>query len=250
MSGFSAEWLALRAPADDAARDTALVETLVAWAADRPLRIADIGGGSGAALRALWPLLPRATWTIYDHDAALLAHAPRRTGVRTVQLDLAHSIDAVFASEPQLVTGFAFFDLVSADWLAGFADRLARSGAALYAPLTYDGAEDWRPAPPFEAKALAAFHADMRRDKGFGPALGPDAPRALAAALRGHGLTVCEAQSPWRLNPGPLLQTLAEGGVSAVGDALPAAERNAWSEGRLAATEAEIGHVDCLVLPG
>ncbi len=247
MTGFSAEWLTLRAPADDAARDQGLIEQLAKWAADRPIRIADLGGGSGAADRALSPILPKAKWRILDDDPALLLLIPE--GAEAVETNLAETLDDVFSARPDLLTAFAFIDLVSEAWLIKLADRIADTGAAIYAPLTYDGVEVWRPTPPHEAEALAAFNADMRRDKGFGPALGADAGPRLAGLLKDRGYTVATANSPWRLEKGPLLTTLAEGSASAVVPQLSPDKARAWRQGRLAADTAEIGHVDLLALP-
>ncbi len=247
MTGFSAEWLALRAPADDAARDAGLIEQLTDWAADRPINIADLGGGSGAAYRALSPILPQATWRILDDDPALLALIPE--GAEPVQTNLAATLDDAFTPQPDLLTAFAFIDLVSEAWLTRLADRIAETGAAIYAPLTYDGIEVWRPTPPHEAEALAAFNADMRRDKGFGPALGADAAPCLAGLLRDRGYDVATATSPWRLSKGPLLTALAEGSATAVAPRLDPDKAGAWAEGRLAAATAEVGHIDLLALP-
>lgn len=247
MSGFSAEWLALRAPADDAARDAGLADRLVEWAAGRALTVADLGGGAGAAHRALAPHLPGASWRVLDDDPELLALLP--DGAEAVEADLAAGLDAAFEPRPDLVTCFAFLDLVSAAWLERLADRVAAAGAALYAPLTYDGREVWLPKPPHEAEALAAFHADMRRDKGFGPALGPDAPAAVATALSARGYRVETADSAWRLTRGALMDALAAGSAEAVLASLPADRRPAWRQGRAAADSAMIGHRDILALP-
>ena len=197
MSGFSADWLALRSGADGRARDQTLLKTAAGIAGDG--LIADIGGGVGASFNALAPLAPGARWRVLDHDPALLARLPADNRIEPVAVDLAAAPEAALTPHPRLVTASAFFDLTSADWIERFADRLAASGAALYAALTYDGREDWSPKPPGEAEALAAFHRDMTRDKGFGPALGPAAHGALADALRRRGYKVREARSDWRL---------------------------------------------------
>ncbi len=58
MSGFSADWLALRAGADARARDTGLAERLKSHFAGRSaLRVLDLGTGTGANLRATAPLI-------------------------------------------------------------------------------------------------------------------------------------------------------------------------------------------------
>lgn len=247
MSGFAETWLELRAPADAAARDRGLEDRLARWAAGRPLSVADLGGGTGAATRALSARLPDARWAVYDDDAALLSRLPE--GAEGRRLDLARNIERVFDPAPDLVTGFAFFDLVSAAWMQRLADLLAAAGAALYAPLIYDGRERWRPEPPHEAEALAAFAADMGRDKGFGPALGPAAGPRLAEAMAARGYRVFTAESPWRLTPGPLLAELARGGAAAVAGRMPAEAHARWTAGRAGAASAEIGHLDVLALP-
>lgn len=251
---FSADWLALRAPADDRARDAGLLAALAGWAAGRPLRVNDIGGGSGATRRAVGPALPAARWRIVDADPALLALAAA-AGAETALADLAARPEAALEGAPDLLAASAFFDLVSAAWIGRFADLLAARRLPLYAALTYDGREDWRPAPPQEAAAHAAFLADMRRDKGFGPALGPAAHDALAAALRARGYAVTEARSDWRLVRGrdeALISALAEGGAAAplVRAALPGAALQDWRAGRAAAAEATVGHMDLLAIPG
>jgi hypothetical protein len=102
MSGFSAEWLALREPHDAAARAAELVALLprpassaqpraaltragaaamaasVSAAAPGARTIVDLGAGSGANLRWLAPRLggPQ-EWRLVDRDAALLAAAER-----------------------------------------------------------------------------------------------------------------------------------------------------------------------------
>ncbi|MEM8753181.1 MAG: SAM-dependent methyltransferase [Pseudomonadota bacterium] len=250
MSGFSAEWLTLREAADDRARDAALRDA-VAARFDGAL-VADLGGGSGATLRVLGPLMPKARWRILDHDPALLALAPRRDGVETACVDLAARPEAAFEGAPRLVAASAFFDLASASWIDRFVEALAARRLPLYAALTYDGREEWRPEPPNEADGLAAFHADMRRDKGFGPALGPNAADRLESALRRVGYRVSAGRSDWRLE-GPrdrrMIEALAAGGATAVEGALAPQNLAAWRRGREAAEEVVVGHLDIFAEP-
>ena len=131
MTGFSADWLALRAPADDAARDEVLIKRLCDWALrhEGPLRIADYGGGTGAGLATLSPRLPGAQhWRILDNDADLLARIPKQDNVETVVADLAAAPEIGLTPRPHIVTGFAFFDLVSANWLDRLIPLIASSG--------------------------------------------------------------------------------------------------------------------------
>ncbi len=80
MSGFSADWLALREPADAAARSVRLSYVLShAVLHHASLRILDLGGGTGSNIRFLAPLLAKPQhWTLVDHDEALLAQVPAR----------------------------------------------------------------------------------------------------------------------------------------------------------------------------
>ena len=70
MGDFSADWLALREPADRRARSAALVGRLVAWLSGTshpaggcagPLRVLDLGCGTGANLQYLAPILTKAS---------------------------------------------------------------------------------------------------------------------------------------------------------------------------------------------
>ena len=75
MSGFSAAWLALREPADHAARDAGLAQAAAALLIGKtPTRILDLGCGTGSNFRAFSPLVaaPQA-WTLVDFDPRLLA---------------------------------------------------------------------------------------------------------------------------------------------------------------------------------
>ena len=60
MSGFSAEWLALREPYDQAARSRSVLDAVRAalCPACRGVRVTDLGCGTGSTLRAVAPLLP------------------------------------------------------------------------------------------------------------------------------------------------------------------------------------------------
>ena len=59
MSGFSAEWLALREPYDLRARNPAVLDAVAAFLKPRPsVRVVDLACGTGSTLRALSPHLP------------------------------------------------------------------------------------------------------------------------------------------------------------------------------------------------
>jgi SAM-dependent methyltransferase len=80
--GFSADWLALREPADRAARDAALARRAGEAAGPEPV-IVDLGCGTGATWRALAPLLPAAArWRFVDARPVLLQLAGAAAGDR------------------------------------------------------------------------------------------------------------------------------------------------------------------------
>lgn len=259
MTDFSSAWLDLREPADGQARDPDLLAAAAALLdeADEPL-VVDLGCGTGSTLRAIGPRLAReARWRLVDADPALLAEAVRRhggPGVETVALSLTPTTLLPFEGAT-LVTASALFDLVSEAFLARLVATLASRRGSLYAALTYDGTTVWDPVLPLDEPVLEAFNRDQRRDKGFGPALGPTATKALVAILDRAGYWVRIAKSPWRLGPDhrALVEELARGMATVA--AQGGLDRDAvddWLADRIAAAEdgrVEIGHDDLLATP-
>lgn len=278
MSGFSADWLALREPADRRARSASLdLQVTTALGGLATPRIVDLGAGTGASLRALAPRLgPRQHWILLDNDPGLAeaartaltayADAARREGedlvldlagkavrVSFAAVDLATDPAAPLAFDPDLVTASAFFDLVSADWLGRFAAAMAQGRVRIHAALTCDGVDEWLPPHPADRAIHAAFQRHQGRDKGFGPAAGPDAGVLLAAALEDHGYEVTRAESPWLLGPDDeaLMAALAEGTAAAAREtgAVFAEEAADWEAARRRASSCRIGHVDLFARP-
>jgi hypothetical protein len=96
-----------------------------------------------------------------------------------------------------------------------------------------------------------AFRTHQGRDKGLGPAAGPDASDLLGAAFTAAGYTVFEADSAWRLEDedSALIAELAHGFAQAVREtgAVPADVIASWAA--VARTGALVGHADLLALP-
>ena len=103
MTGFSAEWLALREPFDHAARAaTPDAQWLQApWRRAIPkgqaLQVVDLGSGTGANLREIAPRLGgRQHWRLFDHDPQLLAALPAAlapwAAMRGLQLQLRENL--------------------------------------------------------------------------------------------------------------------------------------------------------------
>ncbi len=267
---FDAHWLHLRADADAAARAEGPYRALAAWAGDvtPPLRCVDLGCGLGA--NAAW-LAPRLVgpqhWLLVDHDPALLAEAGRRTltdangdpaETETLRTDLTDD-PASLTRGTHLITAAALLDLVAADWI----DRLvaacrANHPAVLFA-LTYDGHfNSETPNDPDEHRVRTAFNHDQRRDKGFGPALGPDAALYAARAFRAAGYRIRLGRSPWRLGPeaADLQRALIDGKAEAARKSAPE-DRSAidrWVRRRHQSIGAgtarlRVGHLDLFAAP-
>jgi SAM-dependent methyltransferase len=280
MNGFSEEWLRLREPADAAARNPEIAAGLAAHLADRTkVTFVDLGCGAGANLRHTALLLPRGMrqcWRLLDHDPRLLlsargrlaawadksSEAPcgalqlekdgREIEVSFCEADLNGKIER-FLQPDEIVTASAFFDLVSRDWIARFAEAVAALGSAVYAPLIYNGIQIWSPPHPADWPMLVAFNVHQRRDKGFGTAAGPGAAVALHEVLCERGYSVTRGDSSWRLGPqdANLIAMLAETSAAAVAELGLFDERAIakWKESRLRAASCLVGHTDILALP-
>ena len=252
--GFSADWLALREPADHAARDRGLLQAAIHAAGSQPA-IVDLGCGTGSTIRAFQDhLTGPARWELVDNDADLLTHAAKAAAghVRTHQIDL-RDLEALPLEGASLVTASALLDLCSRQWVETLAARLAAQGLPFYAALNYDGVMEWTPADPADAPVTQAFNRHQRQDKGLGPALGPDAADVIAEVFAAAGYRVLHADSPWRLGPehAALHRELLQGIAQAAEEA-GATEARDWGASRAAAvdrTQCVIGHRDILALP-
>jgi hypothetical protein len=266
---ITAEWLALREPADAAARARDLVAMVAArLPASRPVVIHDLGCGSGGMGRWLAPQLPGAQhWVLHDRDPELLA-------VAAVELPRAAADGAAITVETRvsdvtelgphgvagagLVTASALLDLFDAEQLARLVRTCSWAGCPCLLTLSVVGRVELAPPDPLDAQIAAAFNAHQRRTVGRAALLGPDAVDAAAELFRRHRQEVVVEPSPWRLGQAEAALTAAwfEGWLGAACEQEPAltAATAAYAErrraeaaaGRLAAT---IGHADLLALP-
>ncbi|MBI3503485.1 MAG: class I SAM-dependent methyltransferase [Proteobacteria bacterium] len=243
MSGFSADWLALRAPADAAARSAALARRF-ARVLGPDARIADLGAGRGALIRWLDPFLPKATaWTLVDGDAHLLSLAPRARKCR-------RSLGGAFPRADAYVST-ALIDLAGPAWLA----RLVRhaNGRPLLMQLAVDGRHEFTPSHPADAAVLAAFGDHQRRTKGLGPALGAQAPAAFARLAARAGYSVAVARTDWRLRDAAMLKAMVDGIAGAAREQAPGLDLSDWLHARHAQIAGGklslvVGHRDVLAI--
>ncbi|MEM7710458.1 MAG: class I SAM-dependent methyltransferase [Pseudomonadota bacterium] len=248
---FTADWLALREPADHEARDRQLLLRAVRAAGPSPV-ILDLGCGTGSTVRAMRRHLPDQTeWRLVDENVDLMSLASCETGpigqtYATNLKDLRNlPLDGV-----TLVTASALLDLMPEYWVRDLAALLA---VPFYAALSYDGRMSWDPADPRDERVTAAFNAHQRGDKGLGPALGPDAASKSVDLFAGAGFETIQADSPWQLGPEavPLHVALLEG-IAEASTSAGMEEAAVWGADRIAqapVTTCNIAHSDILALP-
>ncbi len=276
MSGFSAQWLDLREPVDHRSRSVELGHRVArhfeGW---RPITVVDLGCGTGSNLRATAPLLgPDQYWTLVDYDQGLLDAAgerlaawadgadkqdnrltlfkgAKRLTVDFRRADIAGDLDTALGPSANLVTASAFFDLVSAEFIARFAAAVAKRRCAFFTVLTYDGDQRWTPEHDADAAMAEAFHAHQARDKGFGSAAGPNAPDVLGEAFTSAGYSVEEADSAWRLGEADtaLITDLARGFADAVRETGQVDAQLVTDWAAITRSIAIVGHTDTLALP-
>lgn len=199
------------------------------------LKLLDLGGGNAANVARLAPRIPGSQhWTVIDSDPELLAGVgstiegwaraigarfaavgdaftvttPQRVvTVEALQADLradaaagqGGGLAALPLAEADGVTGSALLDLVSHDWLKALVATLADSDIPALFTLNVDGRLHWTPAATDDAAVAAAFGRDMRRDKGFGRALGAAAPAVAAQCFMEQGYRVETAPADWQV---------------------------------------------------
>ncbi len=206
MGSFNAAWLALREPEDARARAKGLTRIVAdALPRDRPAAILDLAAGTGSNVRYLTPFLRTPSeWLLVDHDPALLAIARERLGdhVETRVTDLADlNVHAPVVAGRDLVTASALLDLVSEAWLRTMLSACAAARALVLFALDYDGRMECAPEESDDGFVRELVNRHQRTDKGFGPALGPDAAQTAVGILQELGYQVVRERSDWVTGP-------------------------------------------------
>jgi hypothetical protein len=262
---FSAQWLTLREPYDAKARNAAVLDAVAAdFQGQSSISVVDLACGTGATLRAIGARLPmQQNWRLVDNNLSLLAQAaelarPPALTVTAQPVDLARDLELALDGPLDLVTTSALLDLVSAAWIERLAEEAAARRLPVYAALTYHGRATFDPTEPFDLEVLAAVNRHQRGDKGFGPALGPEAGLRAVRAFERVGYKVLPGSSDWEFGPQDReiqLQVLAgwADAVAELGD-VPADAIAAWLERRreLVTTgklSMRVAHVDFFAAP-
>ena len=229
----TAAWLALREPADAAARAAQLVEPLRRHLAGTgPTVVHDLGSGTGAMGRWLAPRLPGPQhWIMYDRDPDLLANATSGRAVaadgapvtvETRQRDITR-LTAGDLAGASLVTASALLDMLTADEIDRIVAACTGAGCPALLTISVTGRVELTPPDPLDADIVEAFNAHQRRTTGGRRLLGPDAVDATIGVFRRRGARVLVRPSPWRLGAdrADLMSEWLRGWVEAAGEQRP-----------------------------
>ncbi|WP_435198358.1 class I SAM-dependent methyltransferase [Janibacter sp. GS2] len=263
-----ADWLALREPADAAARSVELVETLRPYLPTDGLVIHDLGCGTGSMARWLAPRLTgRQHWVGYERDEELLVRADAapppwsRDGHRVTTETRLRDITRLSADDldgASLVTASALVDMMTGEEIDRLVASIAAAGCPALVALSVVGRVELVPVDPLDDRLAAAFNAHQMRDAGHGRLLGPDAVDVAARRLQQAGSTLRREPSRWSLGAGSpaLSRAWLEGWVRAACEQDPSLRAGATpyldrrladlGAGRLSVT---VHHRDLLALP-
>lgn len=282
---FDAEWLALREPADVAARSQRLTQSLAETLGSAPVRVLDLAAGAGANLRYLVDALPpEQAWLLGDQDGRLLEQVPRRLAawatsrgytasaegdklllrrgrricrIETREIDFAVLSPKLFRDQT-LVTASAWLDLVSERWVADLVGYCRDVGSPTLFALTYNGRMTCLPGDARDDDVRLLVNQHQRIDKGLGPALGPLAADYVDQCFVTAGYRVLRDQSDWQLAPSmrELQRQLVAGWAQAAAEIAP--DESSWIgewRGRRMThidrgeSRIEVGHEDLLAIP-
>jgi hypothetical protein len=260
------DWLALREPADAAARSEELVGQARASLARGPVVVHDLGSGTGSMAR--WLALRLAAphhWVLYDRDEELLrlaaANPPRSAaGPVTVETRLRDvtRLEPGALAGADLVTASALLDMFTSEELERFVTACTEAGCPTLVALSVTGRVELTPGDPFDAQVEGAFNAHQQRATDRGRLLGPTAFDAAVAAFTTAGADVTTRPSPWRLGPADadLIAQWFAGWVGAAVEQRPelAARADPYAARRLADAAAgrlsvTVHHQDLLARP-
>jgi trans-aconitate methyltransferase len=251
----STAWLALREPADAAARARDLVDELRRHlpATDGQV-IHDLGSGTGAMGRWLAPLLPGPQhWVLYDRDPELLRAATvegANVTLETRRSDITR-LHAGDLADATLITASALLDMLTADELTGIVELCIATACPALLTLSVAGRVELAPADALDLRVAAAFNAHQRRSTERGALLGPDAPVAATKQFARRDAKVIVRPSPWRLGAADaaLIAEWFAGWVGAACEQEPELAPLMDAYRRRCLAEVTVDHVDLLVLP-
>lgn len=250
---FTPEWLALREPADMAARDAGLLSQAI-QAAGPNATVLDLGSGTGSTARAFADGIGHGgQWRFVDSDKGLLDVAHQQHPNSECHVLNLRDLDDLPLDGVSLVTASALLDLMPQGWVSDLAARLSNAAVPFYACLNYDGIMQWSPPFTADASIVEDFNKHQMTDKGIGTAMGPVSGQRTADIFARHGFDVTVSQSPWRI--GADQSELNDQLISGIADAASQMGNpfaTTWATTRradLGQTHTTVGHTDILAVP-
>jgi hypothetical protein len=256
----SSTWLALREPADAAARAPELLEEVRSYLpAEGGTAVHDLGCGTGSMARWVAPQLAGPQhWFLYDRDDELLPFAaanPPRTAADGSPVTVETRRRNITRLEPgeisgaYLITASALLDMMTAQELERLVTTCSGVGCPVLLALTVTGRVELTPTDPFDACLSDAFNAHQRRTTSEGRLLGPDAVPAAVDAFTRLGVEVVVRPSPWQLGPGQAALTAEwfTGWLAAACEQRPELDREAGAYARRRFAEAAAGRLTVTV---
>jgi len=282
-----------RAAREMALRDLVIAGRVARWrdrSRGKAFAVIDLACGHGANMRELAPRLGGPQhWRLLDHDPVLLAAVPQaleewarrhehrftladdagdeqpidiigpdfHARVVPQRVDLARDLATLDFGEAPLVTASALLDLVSAAWLQALVRKAQAARCAMWFGLNVDGRSRWDPADPGDERVQWLFSQHQRRDKGFGPALGPQAAAFALQQMASAGYETLQTQTDWVIDgaQAPEMQlAMIEGMAAAALEQDPTAQDVvlSWKARRgagIGASHLRVGHVDIVATP-
>ena len=207
MEQFSSDWLALREQEDLLARNSSVFYSVHEYLQNQTeLKILDIGCGTGATMRALFPRFKQhQNWTLLDADKKLLERAKflnqslvedSMNEMHLEYFDLTKGFGYLNA-DYDLVTTTAFLDLVSESWIKKFVRVLNDYDLAFYCSITPTNKIVFEPKISLDDKIICAFNTHRYNDKGFGVSSGGKVTEFTISYLKNYGFKVFQANKEW-----------------------------------------------------
>jgi hypothetical protein len=206
----SSEWLALREPADSAARSRDLALAAVAILPPRPIVVHDLGSGTGSMMRWLAPLLPGPqSWVLHDWNAELTDRAvagvlPSDRQQRVVSAlsqtgNLADLRPADVAGA-SLVTASALLDVLTSPEIHAIVDACVRTTTPALLALSVTGEVRLTPHHELDSDFERAFNAHQLRRTDDRQQLGRYGAPIARGLFTLAGWQVRESTTVWRLD--------------------------------------------------
>ena len=191
------------------------------------LHIVDVGAGTGANFRYYFDKIKQdQEWTFLEKDPHMIQschhclekfatdqnlqleqtqdHAFTLTGngkkarITMQQTDINKLEQEVDLDKTDVVTGNAFFDLVTYDHFDAFLNKLEKHDVCLMATLNYYETS-FLPFSERDAQFLRMYHMHMKRPQRFGIAMGPDCSEEMLDLLAQHHMVIEQDGSQWHI---------------------------------------------------